>query len=179
MIWSYAEPFDLAELEAFTCTDAAPSSLAPDGDVLELQRVWEFEVQVEIQSVALPLPAGEYLLLGRKNGELVAVCWWGEVNGPRYVQLYCIAVCVDLRGSEDRVGDQILNEVKSRLLGNAQVIPGDCVMAQARIDHSNVESQSMMERHGGHYHRGDAFYQNWWLRISDDDPDVPLFDPDV
>lgn len=169
MKWAYAErEEDARALRKFVCTDAAPATLSEEGDVLQIEDEWEYEVQVELQEAAVPPPLGDYVLLGRldgTDGDLAAASWWGEIKGPAYVRLFCIGVAARYRRTGLYLGDAVMEESLRRIAANARDAGCTRVAVEARVDHSNELSQGLMLRHGFTYIQNDAWYQQWWLRI--------------
>lgn len=164
--WSFARSEEDAEdLRNFICTDPAPETFGPDGDIWELKDAWEWEAQAGIQDAPCPTPRGEYVLLGRDAHGLAAVCHWFEIAGPMRVKLLCAGVALRLRRSGQRVGDLLIEEVIQTVADNADRRRISTVTVYGLVHQRNGNSQALLHRHGFFYALDSGAYQEWWLRI--------------
>lgn len=168
--WRSVAPSDEAELRDFVCTD--PPARHPDGTLnLQGAALWELEAQTGIREIQLPLPRGEHLLIGRDDDGIACACWWYEVGGPASVKLLVAAVARRLRRTSLKVGDQLMEEVVTRLIERVDGTEVQCVAAFGLVHPSNGPSQALLARHGFFYVQESGDYQEWWLRI-----DVPTLE---
>lgn len=166
--WESVRPSDADELREFVCTDEPARD--EHGELIhDAQLYAELEAQTGIrEAIQLPLPRGEYVLVGRDPEGIAAVCWWYEVGGPARVKILVAGVALRLRGGGRHIGDEMLEQVVSRLLERADPAFHPCIAVQVLVSPYNGPSQALLSRAGFFYVQDSGNYQEWWHRI-----DVP------
>jgi len=79
-------------------------------------RYWELEVQVGLNNLRWPIPAGELLLIGRDEQGIGAVSHSFEIGGPADVKILAGAVALRLRRQGKGYGDEMMEQTIDRLL---------------------------------------------------------------
>jgi GNAT superfamily N-acetyltransferase len=145
--WTRPRREDREVIKRFEC--AAPLDKWRPGSPREWRRRhpawWEYEVQANVRELPIPPGVGEVILLGWIGGELVAVSWFEETDGPAQVDLLFMAVDLKHQGSgiSRQMCERTLQEVESLAIaaGVAETLLTGYI--HARNERSQAMARSM------------------------------------
>lgn len=159
--WNAATPQDIEDLRAFVCTSKPPPVVMGNHRVRKLMgRPWERTVQSALRTLRWPLPADEFLLLGRDDEGIAGVSWWADLDGSAEVKI--LAVAIALRRQGDRLGDGLLSETKQRIIERADAAEVKELTVWAVTHARNHRAQWLLQRHGFHFISEYDNEQDWY-----------------
>jgi hypothetical protein len=108
--------------------------------------MYALDVQVYLQhEIAWPLPRGERVIIGRDDAERVtAVVHWWQMSGPGRVKVLAAARSLHVR--EQGLGDEMLEELFSRLLEEIEDKEIKAVTVYCLVDWANEPCQKLLAR---------------------------------
>jgi len=164
--WRDAERGDRQALQGFVCSPRPPRPEAGRYHIKE-GAYWERDAQAGVRNMRPPAGGGEIMLVGELNGEIVAVGWSQDVDGPADVFINVAAISLDLRNGDTRgYGDELAAELINRLKRRAAADGHAELCISGKVHQQNAESQKLCARLNATRLEATGDLEEWGVRVA-------------